>query len=149
MQQGGQIWVQKRIKYNSQVKVLKNGLKSRDFGRGGVHRSGWWISLFCVFDAADRMAVGTKLYYHAKIVVWPKEIIKSVTIFDNTLIKKAMDDPQIRDIEKCLFQIISLFLIQVMGMVNENIWMFYTIYLTSQINYSKIYRNKQLRKTQV
>ena len=56
---------------------------------------------------------------------------------------------EIRDIEKCLFQIISLFLIQVMGMVNENIWMFYTIYLTSQINYSKIYRNKQLRKTQV
>ena len=50
-----------------QAKVLKNGLKSRDFERRGVHRSGWWASLFCVFDAADRMAIGAKLYYHAKV----------------------------------------------------------------------------------
>ena len=50
-----------------QAKVLKNGLKSRVFERRGVHRSGWWASLFCVFDAADRMAIGAKLYYHAKV----------------------------------------------------------------------------------
>ena len=42
----------------SHAKVLKNGLKLRDFGHGGVHRSGWWTSLFCVFDAADRMTIG-------------------------------------------------------------------------------------------
>ena len=30
-----------------------------------------------------------------KIIVPPKEIIKSVTIFDNTLLKKAMEDPRI------------------------------------------------------
>ena len=41
------------------AKVLKNGLKSRDFERRGVHRSGWWASLFCVFDAADSMAIDT------------------------------------------------------------------------------------------
>ena len=50
-----------------QAKVLKNGLKSRDFERRGVHLSGWWASLFCVFDAADRMAIGAKSYYHAKV----------------------------------------------------------------------------------
>ena len=47
--------------------MLKNGLKSRVFRRRGVHRSDWWASLFCVFDAADRMAIGEKLYYHAKV----------------------------------------------------------------------------------
>ena len=46
---------------------MKNGLKSRDFERRGVHRSGWWASLFCVFDAADSGAIGAKLYYHAKV----------------------------------------------------------------------------------
>ena len=46
---------------------MKNGLKSRDFERRGVCRSGWWASLFCVFDAADNMAIGEKLYYHAKV----------------------------------------------------------------------------------
>ena len=46
---------------------MKNGLKSRDFERRGVHRSGWWASLFCVFDAADNMAIGAKLYYQAKV----------------------------------------------------------------------------------
>ena len=47
--------------------MLKNGLKSRDFESRGVHRSGWWASLFCAFDAADNMAIGAKLYYHAKV----------------------------------------------------------------------------------
>ena len=51
----------------SQAKVLKNGLKSRAFGLGGVRRSGWRASLFCVFDAADSGAIGAKLYYHAKV----------------------------------------------------------------------------------
>ena len=46
---------------------MKNGLKSRDFERRGVHWSGWWASLFCGFDAADNMAIGAKLYYHAKV----------------------------------------------------------------------------------
>ncbi|NBI92990.1 hypothetical protein D3Z45_21055 [Lachnospiraceae bacterium] len=46
---------------------MKNGLKSRDFERRGVHRSGWWASLFCVFDAADSGAIGAELYYQAKV----------------------------------------------------------------------------------
>ena len=46
---------------------MKNGLKSRDFERRGVHRSGWWASFFWVFDAADNMAIGAKVYYHAKV----------------------------------------------------------------------------------
>ena len=46
---------------------MKNGLKSRDFECRGVHQSGWWASLFCVFDAADNMAIRAKLYYHAKV----------------------------------------------------------------------------------
>jgi len=44
-----------------------NGLKSRDFERRGVHRSGWWASPFCVFDAADSGAIGAELYYQAKV----------------------------------------------------------------------------------
>jgi len=52
---------------NYQAKVWKNGLKSRDFECRGVHRSGWWASLFCVFDTADNMAIGAKLYYQAKV----------------------------------------------------------------------------------
>ena len=46
---------------------MKNGLKSRVFRLGGVHHGGWWPPLFCVFDTADRMAIGAKLYYHAKV----------------------------------------------------------------------------------
>ena len=46
---------------------MKNGLKSRIFRLGGVHHSGWWTSLFYVFDAADSGAIGAKLYYHAKV----------------------------------------------------------------------------------
>ena len=42
-------------------------MKSRDFERRGVHRSGWWASLFCTLGAADRMAIGAKLYYQAKV----------------------------------------------------------------------------------
>ncbi|MCM1399761.1 MAG: hypothetical protein NC225_09825 [Clostridium sp.] len=30
------------------AKVYRNGLKSRGFELGGVHRSGWWAPLFCV-----------------------------------------------------------------------------------------------------
>ena len=46
---------------------MKNGLKSRFFRLGGVHHGGWWTPIFCAFDAADRMAIGAKLYYHAKV----------------------------------------------------------------------------------
>ena len=31
---------------HSQAKVLKNGLKSRDFGHRGVHHGGWWPPFF-------------------------------------------------------------------------------------------------------
>ena len=50
-----------------QAKVLKNGLKLKDFERRGVYRSGWQTSLFCLFDAADNMAIGAELYYQAKV----------------------------------------------------------------------------------
>ena len=46
---------------------MKNGLKSRDFERRGVHRSGWWAPIFVFLDAADRMAIGEKSYYQAKV----------------------------------------------------------------------------------
>ena len=46
---------------------MKNGLKSRFFRFGGVHHSGWWTPIFVFFDAADNMAIGAKLYYHAKV----------------------------------------------------------------------------------
>ena len=46
---------------------MKNGLKSRFFRLGGVHHGGWWAPLFMFFDAADRGAIGAKLYYHAKV----------------------------------------------------------------------------------
>ena len=34
-------------------------MKSRDFERRGVHRSGWWASLFLDFDTADNVAIDT------------------------------------------------------------------------------------------
>jgi len=34
---------------------------------GGVHHGGWWTPIFVFFDAADNMAIGAKLYYHAKV----------------------------------------------------------------------------------
>ncbi len=46
---------------------MKNGLKSRDFRLGGVHHSGGWTPFFVLFNAADNMAIGEKLYYHAKV----------------------------------------------------------------------------------
>ena len=46
---------------------MKNGLKSKVFERRGVHRSGWWTPFFVLFNAADNMAIGAKLYYHAKV----------------------------------------------------------------------------------
>ena len=46
---------------------MKNGLKSRFFRLGGVHHGGWWTPIFVFLDAADRMAIGAKLYYHAKV----------------------------------------------------------------------------------
>ena len=46
---------------------MKNGLKSRFFRLGGVHHGGWWAPIFVFFDAADNMAIGAKLYYHAKV----------------------------------------------------------------------------------
>ena len=46
---------------------MKNGLKSRVLRLGGVHHGGWWTPIFVFFDAADRMAIGAKLYYHAKV----------------------------------------------------------------------------------
>ena len=46
---------------------MKNGLKSRDF-EAWWGSSRWVVSpAFCIFDAADRMAIGAKLYYHAKV----------------------------------------------------------------------------------
>ena len=42
---------------------MKNGLKSRFFRLGG----GWWTPIFVFFDAADRMAIGEKSYYQAKV----------------------------------------------------------------------------------
>ena len=33
----------------------------------GVHHGGWWTPIFVFFDAADRMAIGAKLYYYAKV----------------------------------------------------------------------------------
>ena len=33
----------------------------------GVHHGGWWASIFVFLDAAGRMAIGAKLYYHAKV----------------------------------------------------------------------------------
>ncbi len=47
---------------------MKNGLKSRFFRLGGVHHGGWWAPFFVLFNAADNMAIGAKLYYHAKVV---------------------------------------------------------------------------------
>ena len=51
-----------------QAKVLKNGLKSRFLRFDGVHHGGWWTPFFVLFNAADNMAIGAKLYYHAKVV---------------------------------------------------------------------------------
>ncbi len=64
-----------------QAKVWKNGLKSRVFRIGGVHHSGWWAPLFCVFDTADRMAIGAKLYYHAKVGSFRDSIRVSVKVW--------------------------------------------------------------------
>ena len=50
-----------------QAKVLKNGLKSRFLRFDGVHHGGWWTPFFVLFNAADNMAIGAKLYYHAKV----------------------------------------------------------------------------------
>ena len=52
---------------------MKNGLKSRVFRLGGVHHGGWWIPLFCFFNTADRMAIGEKLYYQAKVYFHAKD----------------------------------------------------------------------------
>ena len=46
---------------------MKNGLKSRFFRLGGVHHGGWWAPIFYVFDAAEKVAIGAKLYYQAKV----------------------------------------------------------------------------------
>ena len=46
---------------------MKNGLKSRVLRLGGVHHGGWWTPIFLFLDAADRMAIGAKLYYQAKV----------------------------------------------------------------------------------
>ena len=46
---------------------MKNGLKSRVLRFGGVHHGGWWAPIFLFFDAADRMAIGEKSYYQAKV----------------------------------------------------------------------------------
>ena len=46
---------------------MKNGLKSRVLRLGGVHHGVWWTPIFVFFDAADNMAIGAKLYYHAKV----------------------------------------------------------------------------------
>ena len=46
---------------------MENGLKSRFLRLGGVHHGGWWAPIFVFFDAADNMAIGAKLYYHAKV----------------------------------------------------------------------------------
>ena len=50
-----------------QAKVLKNGLKSRVLRLGGGHHGGWWTPFFVLFNAANNMAIGEKLYYHAKV----------------------------------------------------------------------------------
>ena len=47
--------------------MLENGLKSRVFRLGGVHHGGWWTPLFRVLYAAEKVAIGAKLYYHAKV----------------------------------------------------------------------------------
>ena len=46
---------------------MKDGLKSRVFRLGGVHHGGWRTPIFVFFDAADRMAIGEKSYYQAKV----------------------------------------------------------------------------------
>ena len=48
-------------------KSIEEWLKSRDFRLGGVHHGGWWTPFFVLFNAADNMAIGAKLYYHAKV----------------------------------------------------------------------------------
>ena len=52
-----------------QAKVSENGLKSRFLRLGGVHHGGWWASLFCVFDAADSMAIGEKIVLSGKSIL--------------------------------------------------------------------------------
>ena len=47
-------------------KSIEEWLKIKGFERREVHRSGWWASLFCVFDAADRMAIGEKIVLSGK-----------------------------------------------------------------------------------
>ncbi len=34
---------------------------------GGVHHSGWWPPIFMFLKAAEKMAIGEKLYYQAKL----------------------------------------------------------------------------------
>ena len=46
---------------------MKNGLKLRVLRIGGVHHSGWWAPIFVFLDAADKVAIGAKLYYQAKV----------------------------------------------------------------------------------
>ena len=65
----------------SQEKVKRNGLKSRFFWLGGVHHGGWWAPIFVFFDAADRMAIGAKLYYHAKVGSFRDSIRVSVFVW--------------------------------------------------------------------
>ena len=46
---------------------MKNGLKSRVFRLGGVHHGGWWTPIIVFFDAAEKVAIGKKSYYQAKV----------------------------------------------------------------------------------
>ena len=57
-----------------QAKVLKNGLKSRFFRLGGVHRSGWWTPIFVFFDAAVNMAIGEKIVLSGKSILSRKSL---------------------------------------------------------------------------
>ena len=73
----------------SQAKVLKNGLKSKVLRIGGVHHGGLWAPIFCVFDAADRMAIGAKLYYHAKVGSFRDSIRVSVFVWSFACLQKS------------------------------------------------------------
>ena len=51
----------------TQAKVLKNGLKSRDFEHRGVHHSGWWTPFFFFLSPLAEGRLGRKSYYQERM----------------------------------------------------------------------------------